>query len=349
MLPRVAYLEFAAKWFGKIKLDLATSGLRPIMAAELGGVDPSDVTSRQKFQRALADRYDVPVDEIFPCLGASGALFVAYASLLDRGDRVLVEAPGYEPMWRVPEALGARVDRFERRLDESYALDVSRVLDDVTRETRVVAISNPHNPTATVLDDAVLRTLADALPPDTYLLVDEAYREAVRPAHTSRSLAPNIVTCSSTTKCWGVPWPRAGWVHLPAEKISAAARAETHSVGVAPPGSWAWGAVAVAKADELRERAREIQGEKRARVDEFMRTHSKIRWLPPHENSLYGWVVDARGRSLTPFIERGIESHGVIVSPGEFFGEPSAFRMSWTTDEASLEQGLVALSKVLDL
>jgi aspartate/methionine/tyrosine aminotransferase len=52
---------------------------------------------------------------------------------------------------------------------------------------------------------------------------------------------------------------------------------------------------------------------------------------------------------LTKLIERGIESCGVLVSPGEFFGDPRAFRLSWTAPLEIVAAGLEQLEKVLDL
>jgi aspartate/methionine/tyrosine aminotransferase len=93
-----------------------------------------------------------------------------------------------------------------------------------------------------------------------------------------------------------------------------------------------------------------VQAGKRELVEAFAERHAaSLSWTPPPAGSLFGWMRDARGRNLLPLIERGIASSGVIVSPGEFFGEPSAFRISWTTSARALERGLELLAEVLEL
>jgi aspartate/methionine/tyrosine aminotransferase len=297
---------------------------------------------------AVAQRYGVQASEVIPCLGTSGALFIAFATLIERDDTLLVEDPSYESLWRVAGGLGARVERFART---DGRLDPDVVLAAITPGTRVVAISNPHNPTSAVADDPTLRVLARALDAKSiWLLVDEAYLEMIQPKRSARRLGNNVITCSSTTKCLGVPWARAGWLMLPAEKASAAVQAERHAIGNAPPASWAWGELALGNAERLLERARRVQAGKRELIEAFAERHSEsLRWTPPPAASLFGWMRDARGRTLLPLIERGIESSGVIVSPGEFFGDPSAFRISWTTSARALERGLELLAEVLEL
>lgn len=350
VFPPISYLDFAQRWFGQVRYDLASSGLRPIPAAELGEAPADDYTARRRFAAAVARRYGVPAAEVAPCLGGSGALFVAFATLSGPGGRVLVEAPGYEPMWRVPEALGIAVDRFERLRDDGYALDPERVLAALRPDTRLVAITNPHNPTAALVGDDALRELAHALAPrGVGLLVDEAYLELARPAHSARHLGPNVVTCSSTTKCWGVPWARAGWLLMPEPEAREARRIEQHVCGTAPPASWAWGELALESVDALVARRERLQIGKRQLVESFVERHAALEWHAPHPASLYGWLRDRNGRDLLPLIEAGIAERGVIVSPGAFFGDPAAFRMSWTSDLETLGVGLLELARALRL
>jgi aspartate/methionine/tyrosine aminotransferase len=347
VFPRIAYLRFADRWFGHVRYDLATSGVASVSAAELGSAAPDDRGARERYVTEISSRYGVDASEIVPCIGASGALFVAYAAMLDEG-ALLVEDPAYEPLWRAAEALGARVDRFQR---EAARLEPDAVIRALRPDTRIVAITNPHNPSGGVLGDDVLIALAKSLEAHgVWLLVDEVYLELVHPAHTARRLAPNVITCSSVTKCLGVPWARAGWLLLPAELAEAALRIGLYTVGLAPPSCWAWGERALASADALLERVRGIQAGKRAFVDAFAARHAdSLAWTPPPDAGCFGWFTDARGRHLTKLIEQGIESAGVLVSPGEFFGNPRAFRLSWTAPREVVIAGLEQLSQVLDL
>lgn len=351
MFPPIDYLEFASRWFGRVRYDLASSGLRPVAAEDLGAAPTDDPAARTRFRAGLGRRYAVPEAEVVPALGGSGALFVAYATLLDPGARALVELPGYEPLWRVPEALGAHVDRFERKPEGDYALDIDVVLERLRPETRVVAVSNPHNPTAAFSEQAALTELAVALSErGVWLLVDEVYVELIEPGLSARRFAPNVVACSSTTKAWGVPWARAGWLFAPEELAARAERIERYVCGNAPPSAWSWGALALERVPEIEARREKLQSGKRALVEGFAARYADtLEWNTPHAESLFGWFRDRRGQPLLQRIERAAAERGVVVAPGEFFGEPGAFRLSWTCDRAHLEPGLVELAAALEL
>jgi aspartate/methionine/tyrosine aminotransferase len=347
----IRYLDFALRWYGQVSYDLAQSGIAPAEVDVLGEAPVNDLAARDRFRAALAERYRVPVEEVVTALGASGALFTAHATLLEPGERLLVESPGYEPLWRGATALGATVDRFERRFADGFAIDPDAVLAALRPETRLVAIANPHNPTGTVLGDAAISALAGALDArGVRLLVDEAYLELAAPRRTARRLGPNVVTCSSATKCWGVGWSRAGWLFLPAELAEAATRVERYVSGHAPPVSWAFGERAVARADRLLGRAKSLQAGKRVAVDRFVAAaNGTLAWHAPPETGLFGWLCDLRGEDTLPRIERGIRELGVIAAPGTFFGEPSALRLGWTTASEKLEPGLERLGRALEL
>jgi aspartate/methionine/tyrosine aminotransferase len=351
VLPIIEYLEFAGRYYAAVRYDLATSGLRPIAAAELGSVAHDDYGARQRFAAAVGERYGTPKDEVVPCLGTAGALFTAYAALLGPGDQLVVERPSYEPLWRVAAGQGVHIDFFERRREDGYAIVVEDMLSRLTPSTRMVAVTNPHNPSGVLEPASRLDELAAALASrGVWLLVDEAYLELAAPGTTARVLRDNIVTCSSITKCWGVPWARAGWLLLPAIEAQKARHVERHICGLAPPGSWAFGELAFEKCHELAERAERLQKSKRDLVEAFVARHAdEIDWQSPHPKSLYGYLRDRAERNLTELVERGVAREGVLVAPGAFFGDASCFRLSWTTDLDSLERGLVLLARVLEL
>jgi len=350
VLPAIEYLDFAWRFYGSVRFDLATSGMAGVDPEFFGAPQPvHDLSARARYVDALSRRYDVPPSQIVTALGASGALFVAAATLLDDKSRWLVESPSYEPLWRSADVLGAAVDRFERRYEDGFRIDPDAVLRSLRPETRVVAITNPHNPTAVWLDDDELRRIAEPLAArDVFLLVDEVYSELGNPRKTARTVGENVIACSSATKCWGVNWARAGWIFLPEVLVAPALRVERYVAGLTPPASFAYGHAAVSSADRLLERAREIQSGKRARVDRFVESMSAdFEWVPPPPSALFGWLRHKRGADIYATLERGILEDGVLVAPGRFFGDPSAFRLGWTASRELIEAGLPVLERVL--
>lgn len=94
-------------------------------------------------------------------------------------------------------------------------------------------------------------------------------------------------------------------------------------------------------------RARKLAN-KRRRIDAWVAARPHLAWSAPGEG-LFGLAVDMRTqKDLAPRIERGLRDHGVVVVPGKFFGLPNAFRLAWSIDEATLEEALTRLARVVD-
>jgi aspartate/methionine/tyrosine aminotransferase len=141
-----------AKHHAKCTFDLTGSNLLPCSLEELPGArEAMDLYGRNDdgwppLVEAIADRYGVSVDRVATAPGASGANFMALASLLRPGDEVLVEWPGYDPHAGAARFLGAKVNTFSRGWEERFALDPSHVEASLTPGTRAIVVTNLHNP-----------------------------------------------------------------------------------------------------------------------------------------------------------------------------------------------------------
>lgn len=352
MLPRIEYLSWAIETFPRARWDLATSGLPSISASELGApADLGDPAALRSFAAAVAERYGVPVAEVAPALGTSGAAWLVAASVLSgEPAEVLIEQPTYEPLLRVVEGFGARVTRVRRSPDEGWRLDPRRVADALTDSTRLVVVASPHNPTGVVTPDEDIAEIAAACAArGAWLLVDEVYRELVLPRTTARSLGPNVLVVSSLTKCFGVGWARAGWALLPESLRGAAHTAEMHASGVLPTMCGAVGAHALARIDALATRAELLSQGKRAIVDAFLAEHPRLSWTPPPPRALFGFVR-AEGVDVKAGLARACAEHGLVAVDGSYFDEPSGFRLSWASlPPHRLAEGLDLLARALGL
>jgi aspartate/methionine/tyrosine aminotransferase len=337
------------RWHGQVRCDLASSGIAPVPASDLGVIDLDNPVSREQFRLEIANHFGVAQAEVTPCLGTSGALFTAYACVLGSGGRALVETPVYEPLWRIAEALDRGVSYFERRADSAFQIETERVLSALTADTRLVVVTNPHNPTGAITPAAILAELARELDErGVFLLVDEVYLDTAEPGVTARRLRPNVLACSSATKCWGVPWARLGWLLAPAEIGVQAAHVERCTTGFAPPLAWAMGVRVFERKSALRERTRTLQAGKRALIDAFVERQSgQLSWCPPPPDSTFGWLRDGRGRDLRTLLERAVQETGVFAVPGEFFGDKAALRLAWTSPTQALVSGLPLLEQAL--
>ena len=167
------------------RFDLANSNILPCSIEELTGArDAIALTGHNEngyapLVESIAARYGVLPAQVTTAQGASGANFLVCAALLEPGDDVLVERPGYDPLLGAPRLLGARVVRFDRDPADGFALDPDAVRRAMTPRTRLIIVTSPHNPTGVVVDDAALDEVGRiAAAQGAYVLVDEVYLDA---------------------------------------------------------------------------------------------------------------------------------------------------------------------------
>ena len=214
------YMEFA-KLDSSTKFNLATSG---VMSYPLAGLDFSvsdleingpTLYGYPPLLEAIGNMKGVPAECIVHALGTSMANHLAMSALFAPGDEVLIEEPAYELMLNAILYLGAKVRRFQRRAEDNFALNPEEVKRNLTPDTRLIVITNMHNPSSTLANQEVLRTIGNmANEIGARVLVDEVYLEALHhpPVPTSFHLGNQFVVTSSLTKAYGLSGLRCGWI-----------------------------------------------------------------------------------------------------------------------------------------
>jgi aspartate/methionine/tyrosine aminotransferase len=359
MFAPTRYLQWARRFHGNVRLDLATSGVPTVGLVELGvprAEQLDDWSGVPRLRAAIAAYNAVPPEEAIATLGTSHALWLAYASLAGPGEEVLVEQPAYEPLIRIAEGMGAHVIRFERDPAQRFALDPDRVARAMTSRTRVVVVTNLHNPSGARASDDMLREVAHiAQKRGAYLLVDEVYAPFDNLiddrgvfAASARKIAPNVIVASSLTKCYGLGPQRIGWLLGPSDFLTRADDAMTACCGILPLAHAHMALRAFERLNFLAGRARAILQGKRARVQAWVESHERRRleWSAP-TGGLFALVTVADMGSLTPAIERMARERKALVVPGEFFDVPNAFRVAWSAPLDALDEGLALVADAL--
>lgn len=354
MLADLDYLKWAHRLYPRIeRFDLASSGTPVADASLLGDVAISDWQRWYEFRDRIAAKHGLEAaTEALPTLGVSQALWLTCAAVLEPGDEVIVETPTYEPMVRVPEGHGAVLKHIARRIERDYDPDPDEFIAAMNERTKLVLLTSPHNPSGHPVSDQTLTKLHDACAErDIWLFVDEVYAGFLPgPRRAARNLGARALSASSLTKHWGLGWARAGWLLGPTEFLETEiAPAIRHSTGMTGSPHTAIGVAALDAEDALNARATAAAGEGAARVDAWVDEHERLSWKAPPAG-LHGWVRAEGDIDVRPLIEHAAEAHGLIVAPGEFFGdERSAFRIGWTLEDAAIDEALALLGEVLGL
>ncbi len=119
--------------------------------------------------------------------GSEDILQMICLATLCRGDRVLTLAPPFGLHEIFPRMMGATVEKVP--LSPQLGHDMAAWRAALARPARLVFVGTPANPAGCVLDDAQLRALVAAIPPDCLIVVDEAYFEYAQGPGYADSLA----------------------------------------------------------------------------------------------------------------------------------------------------------------
>lgn len=298
---------------------------------------------------AIATRYGVEERQVVTATGTSGANFLACAALIRPGDEAIVERPGYDPMWAVPEWLGARLVWLERRFEERFRVDLNRLASLVTPRTRLVVLTSPHNPTGVVTPLDILREVgALAERHGFYVLVDEIYQDSAleRALPVAATLGPWFITTSSLTKTYGLSSLRCGWTLSSPEVATEILSARALVDGIGSVLAERAAVAAFAHLPALLARARAVLEPNRRRFEAFMDGEPRLEWVPP-DGGTVAFPRLTSGEDARALADRLLEEHGTAVVPGRFFGAPAHVRIALGVNPAVVERGLAALSTAL--
>jgi aspartate/methionine/tyrosine aminotransferase len=269
------------------------------------------------------------------------ANYLAMATLLDGGDEVVIEHPAYGLLVDAAQYIGADIKRFTRREENAYAVDPAEIRRVVTPRTRLVVLTNLHNPSSVLTPDPVVREVADiARSVGARLLVDEVYLDAVyeNMPPTAARIGPEVLVTSSLSKVYGLSGLRCGWVLAEPDLARAmyALKNVFGSIGVHP--GEILSVAAFENLGAIRDRARRVVEADRTALAEFLDGNGEVsavrtEWGTTSFPRLKGGCADA-------FLDRLRERYETTAVPGRFFDMPGHFRIGMGVDSAMFREGL---------
>ena len=309
----------------------------------------------QPLQERIAQHTEAPKDCVVAATGASMANYLAMSGVLNPGDEVLIEKPAYGLFADIADYLQAKVQWFDRSSNSEFAVDPEAIGEQLTAKTRLVVLSNLHNPTGALITENTLQQIgAVAQSAGVYLLVDEVYLEmlfnkcAPFAFNLGQKLGQNanpFITTNSLTKTYGLSGLRCGWILAVPELahrmwrlndlfgVNAAHMAEQMSVA------------AFDRLDELRQHAQPLLTTNRQLLDQFLDVHVELEcFRPPGGSVAFPRLPTGDPESFFQLLRTKYET---TVVPGQFFGMPQHFRIGIAGDTAMVRGGLERLDAAL--
>jgi len=301
-------------------------------------------------------RFGVEVDpdaEVIPTYGSKEAIFHLAQVVLDRdGDKPLVLStePGYPVYDRGALFAGADVEQLPLLERNGFLPDLDIVGDETWARTAIFWINYPNNPTGAVAPlEFFVRLAALAVEHDFLLAADEAYTELwfESAPHSALQVGDrsHVAVFQTLSKRSSMTGYRSGFVAGPPELISAL-RQYRPTVGTAPQEFVQRASVAAWNDEEHVERTREIYRHKRDVLLPAL-ARKGIR-VAGSEATMYLWLEVPASESSDELAARLLE-HGLIVSPGTFFGASGQgyWRLALVPTEAECERAAEILERVL--
>jgi aspartate/methionine/tyrosine aminotransferase len=344
-----------AKTPSRAKFNLATSGLANLSLKDLAvSLDDLEITGDTGYGyepliRALADRYRVDTASIVTAAGTSFANHLAMAGLVNPGDEVVIERPVYEPLLALAHYLGLNVKRFERRFEDGFRISPAELERSVTANTRLIVVTNFHNPSGVVTDEETLKEVGEiARKVNARVLVDEVYLEMLfeDPPRTAFHLGNEFVVTSSLTKAFGLSGLRCGWVFAEPEIAERLWRLNDLFAATPVHAGERLSVVALKQLAGIGDKARNRLDHHRQLLNEFLDGRSDLESVRPGSGSIM--FPRVKQGNAEEFFRLLREKYETSVVPGRFFESPSHFRIGLGGDTESLIEGLRRLGLALD-
>ncbi len=347
------YMEFS-KLRSAAKYNLATSGVMNCSIFDLHfRIDDLEMHGDNSYGyppllEAIAAMKGVAPECVVYSQGTSMANHLAMAALFAPGDEVLIEEPTYGLILDTALYLGAKVRRFQRRCEDGYAVDPEEIAREMTPQTRLIVLTNLHNPSSVFIEQDVLRAVGEiAAEAGARVLVDEVYLEALHhpPVPTSFLLGKQFVVTSSLTKAYGVSGLRCGWIL--AEPELAERMWRLNDVFAATPVYIAelLSVIAIEQLDKLARRADALLDANRRAMIAALDGHPAIEMkISPVGTTIFPRLLQGDVAGFCAFLR---ERYETSVVPGSYFERPEHFRVGLAGEVEMTGEGLARLAAAL--
>ena len=371
---RAAALEAAGRHVVKLSIGEPDFGAPPAVLAalrEAANGQPLPYTAAlglPALREAIASFYKtahgITLDpaRVVVTAGASAALLLVTAALVDAGDEWIVGDPSYPCNRQFLSSFGAKVVAVPTDASTRYQLDLAALQRHATPNTRGLMIATPSNPTGTSVPRSELAAMcAWARERGVARVVDEIYLNLAdadaeadaqgQPAASVLSLDDGAVVINSFSKYFGMTGWRLGWCVVPPTMVPVMERLaqNLYICASTPAQQAALACFTPASLAVCEERRAELRARRALVLDGLQRIGLAV---PVSPDGAFYVYFDVRGTGLTSmqFCERVLEEVQVALTPGHDFGACGAdahVRLSYAASREELAEGIRRLDRFM--
>lgn len=333
-------------------LDLAGANAGDLSALLPMKLTYGDIMGSDRLRDAIAGLYaGQGRGNVVVTHGAIGANMLVHRALVGQGDRVVAVVPTYQQHYSIPASLGATVVPLHLRPENGWLPDLDELARLATPGTRLIALTNPNNPTGALIDRPMLQDIAAiARAAGAWVLCDEVYRGIDQDGPGTTDSMADIyergISTAGMSKAYSLAGLRLGWVVAPPEVIEAVnlhRDYDTISVGMIDDHL---AAVALGAKDRVLARSRAITRTNLAILSDWVAAEPKASFVPPRSGTTAFVRLDIPMGS-EDFCKALLAETGVLFTPGAAFGIEGHVRIGFACATDMLHEGLARTSAFL--
>ena len=311
-----------------------------------------DIEGSDRLRAAISELYaNTAIADITITHGTIAANMLVHKGLVERGDHVVSIIPTYQQHYSIPRSIEANVATLSLEASDGFLPDLDRLRSMVTLETKLIALTNPNNPTGALIERPMLEAIAEVADSvGAYLLCDEVYRGT---GQVGDGMVPSIVdiyhrgiSTAGMSKVFSLAGLRVGWVVAPkelTEKIMIHRDYDTISVGMINDH---FAAIALENASKVLARSQAITRINLAILDRWITNEPRVDWVKPRAGTTAMLKLDIPMSSREFCIDL-LEKTGVMLTPGDAFDMEGYVRIGYANEREILEAGLSEMSAYL--
>lgn len=304
-------------------------------------------TIHSYYLRKEGFNYD-PVSEIMVSVGAMEGLYLAFLSMLDEGDEVIIPAPYYVNYVQMVQLCHATPVIVDNPNAEALSFNVEDIVSAITPKTKAIIINTPSNPSGKLIPWEKVEALAIiAKEHDLVVVADEVYKCLIYDGKPFRSIVSiegmrgRTVLVNSLSKEFCMTGYRLGYVLGPQEIIAAMTKLQENVAACAPLPSQYAGIEALSGREDYSKNMVDIFTERRNVLYNGLKALPKIKCMLP-EATFYMMVdISATGMSSLDFALALLKNARVAVVPGIAYGKScdKYVRIAFTLDKSRIDEG----------
>lgn len=310
---------------------------------------------REKIAAYLAKTYDIPYtyEDVFMASGAAGALAHAFRAVVCPGEEIITFAPFFPEYRPYIETTGA-VLKVVPANTETFQINFESFEQMISEKTAAVLINTPNNPSGIVYSTETIRKLAEVLSKaqetyghDIYIISDEPYREIVFSGVDAPCVSKfydNTIMCYSYSKSLSLPGERIGYVAVnPACKDAALivhmCTQISRGIGHNCPASL----LQLTVAELLGETSDLSVYEENANI--LYDALTKMGFSCVRPGGTFYMFPRSPEEDAKAFCQKAL-AYNLVLVPGDSFGCPGFFRISYCVPTEKVKRSLAAFEKL---